>query len=213
MIEHNIKVGDEVRILIGEGDTAHYGMTREMRAVKGEVGTVTSVRRDQITVAHPAFQLGYNYKSSEVEKVEEKGVRTQEFKVGDRVKIVSHGAYGSNGRMDEGLNGYGEVVRSEYPGTHDRTALIHVALDDGLGTHVYDHHELQTVVRLRGRKVDSVIVDDPAAEHIQSHDELVAENESLEKQIRKLEARVERKKEFQRQNVRKIAAWQVILEK
>jgi hypothetical protein len=211
---HGITAGDKVRILIGEGDSARYGMAEEMQHVRGEIGTVRCVFNDRISVSHPTFTWSYDYKPSELEKVKEEDAHVIQFKNGDRVKIVSQGAYGSNHLMDEGLNGYGEVKEAEYPGTSGRSAHILVALDNGLGNHIYDHHELQAVVVLRGAKADFAVVDDTVPEkHIQSHDELVAENESLEKQIRKLEARVERKKEFQRQNVRKIAAWQVILEK
>lgn len=207
-----IKKGDKVEILIGGSDSSKFGMAPAMRGAKGYKAAVQSVDSSgNVVVSHPLFPSTFTYSSSEVRKVDT--ARTQEFKRGDRVKITRHGAYGSNSRMDEGLGGYGEVLEAEYPGRVGCEARIRVYLDNGLGTHVYDHGELETVVKLRGFKADTVIVDDPAAEHIQSHDELVAENESLAKQIRKLEARVERKKEFQRQNVRKIAAWQVILEK
>lgn len=214
-----IKKGDKVEILIGGSDPSKFGMTREMAAAKGEIGIVRCVvdaPRGPIAVRHPSFSYPYSYSADELRKVEP--ARTQEFKHGDRVKIVSHGSYGSNRRMDEGLNGYGKVVEAGYPGPLNRKARVRVALDGGLGTYVYDQHELKhaptqhpAVGKKVVQEVTMAVTDEVDPPHIQSHDELVAENESLEKQIRKLEARVERKKEFQRQNARKIAAWKVIL--
>jgi len=209
---HDIKKGDKVRILIGEGDMSHYGMFSEMRHVKGEVGTVQEVCRERINVCHPTFTHGYNYKSSEVEKVEFRD-KTCQFKVGDRVKILTGGAYGSNDSMLEKYGALGtvsEVIEKPHMPECGGFSILVKADGDTYGW-TYAPFELEPAIV--GKSADCVIVDDPVSKHIQSHDELVAENESLEKQIRKLEARVERKKEFQRKNVRKIAAWQVILEK
>lgn len=208
---HGIEVGDKVEILIGAGDEARYGMTREMEEAKGVIAEVLSSFDNDVRVRLPGHRFAPQYHKSEVKKVETS--KEVKFLPGQRVKIVTGGAFGSNSTMEEAYGGYGEVVYV-LPDEMGRKQKIMVKSEDGHGTWGYAPHELQheTAVKLRGFKADTVIVDDPAAEHIQSHDELVAENESLEKQIRKLEARVERKKEFQRQNVRKIAAWQVILE-
>ena len=138
---NDFKRGDKVIILIGDGDSAKFGMVGPMRRVKGEKAVVDEVNSSTIRVRHPKFRGSiYLYAPHEL-----------------------------------------SIVRQQQP----------IAPPPPPPT-------------TPAEEPDSVI---------QSHDELVAENESLEKQIRKLEARVERKKEFQRQNVRKIAAWRVILEK
>lgn len=137
----------------------------------------------------------------------------EDFKKGDKVIILigegdtAHFSMHESMRQVKGSVGTVKVVGSTV------VSVAHPSF--GGKAFSYAPAEL-SIVRdkpvIRGRDATHVVVDDPAVERIQSHDELVAENESLEKQIRKLEARVERKKAFQRQNVRKIVAWQVIME-
>jgi len=214
-ILHGIKVGDRVRILIGEGDSSYYGMTPAMRAVRGEVGTVKDVRANMIRVAHPAFPSGVNYLHREVEKVKEQDAE-HKYKEGDIVKIVGHGAYGSNPTMEEATGGYGTVVDVSESVTYPGDERVRVR-PDGVGKILwfYAPYELKPadenapVVKPFDTVCEAAAVPEKP---FQSRAELVAENESLEKQIRKLEARVERKKEYHRKNSSKIAAWRVILE-
>jgi len=214
-ILHGIKVGDRVRILIGEVDSSYYGMTPSMRAVRGEVGTVKDVRANMIRVAHPAFPSGFNYLHSEVEKVKEQDA-AHKYKEGDIVTIVGHEAYGSNPTKEEATGGYGTVVgvseSMSFPGDEKVCVRPFYVEDEWF----YAPYELKPAARRVGvvKPFDTVCEAAAVPEKpFQSRAELVAENESLEKQIRKLEARVERKKEYHRKNSSKIAAWQVILEK
>ena len=213
-ILHGIKVGDRVRILIGEGDSARYGMTSEMRTVRGEVGTVKDVCGKKIMVAHPAFPSGFSYLNSEVEKVKEQDA-AHKYKEGDIVKIVGHEAYGSNPTKEEATGGYGTVVgvseSMSFPGDEKVCVLPFYVK----GEWFYAPRELSPVAENAPVVEPFDTVCEAAAvpeKPFQSRAELVAENESLEKQIRKLEALVERKKEYHRKNSSKIAAWRVILE-
>lgn len=223
--KHEFKKGDEVIILIGGDDNARYGMGHKMRDAKGKVGVVISASAEHVSVKHPSFgsAISYSFDPKELRKKEEAPtpIDTRLIK---NPALISHVHF--NAPSD--ATHYNPGCTEKYLKRDEAGRVWHSGPRPGswnpyeVGSHGGEKHFNGAIPLLVPEPVEHAIAGDPVdlaavsyhdaeTTGIQSHDELVAENESLDKQIRKLEARVERKKEFQRQNVEKIAAWQVIL--
>jgi hypothetical protein len=214
-----IKVGDLVRILIGEGDECQFGMADDMFAYKNELGVVTGVSTGQTEVEvsplikrevvflplYPPsalellpYKLNPKLPRSVYAEAPKDATHYNKFRPSKFLRKVGRGsAYFSASRI--------WVKYHTNQGKVDLAAAEPLYLPT-FRVNPYDVGKTATVIIVDGSSGD------PVAPVYQTRQELLDENVSLENQVEKLQLRINKKKAFWEANARKITAWAVILD-
>jgi hypothetical protein len=212
-----IKVDDLVRILVGAGDTSVFGLPSEMHRFKGELAVVVNVvgagpyRIKVVPLVGSAKDTGRGW------FYEPRHLELLPYKLNPKLPLRVYAEAPKDATHYNKLKPCKFLkVRADreiaYFGTQYGWTRYH---SQPRAREHLEGAELLYIPTIRGKPGTVLLGDDcipdPKREY-QTEQELLEENRSLEKQIVKLEARLEKKRNYRKANDRKLMGWNLIME-
>jgi hypothetical protein len=231
-----IKVDDLVRILVGAGDTSVFGLPSEMHRFKGELAVVVNVvgaghyRIKVVPLVGSAKDTGrgWFYEPRHLELLPYKlNPKLPRSVYAEAPKDATH--YNKNTpckflkvRGDREIAYFGTQygwTRYHYqPRAREHlegAELLYIPTIRGKPGTVLSEDEWDSSLSIFPKEILMQIAESKAqqvAPKYQTQQELLDETASLQKQIVKLEARIEKKRNYRKANIRKIEAWRILME-